>query len=148
MLKACTAALIKGLERALRTPVGAAELIEKLENVAMFPAFAQLTKAADYTAVAGDNRKLIVLTAAVTITLPAPVAGFALRIAQAADANMAVTCTGKLIVDGNSAAGTVTYSTASHKKGSHILVEVVDSDGSGTLKYLVSNLGGTTMTIT
>jgi hypothetical protein len=103
-------------------------------------------KSANYTVVAADNGLLFLATAAVTFTLPTKQNGLAFRFAQTADANLVVASTGDLVHKGNAAASTVTFSTASEKIGSHVLVECLYV-AEGTLKWLVTNLGGTTATV-
>ena len=51
-----------------------------------------------------------------------------------------------IVAKGNAAANSVTFSTASEKIGSHVLVECVYV-GTSTLKWLVTNLGATTPTV-
>lgn len=108
-----------------------------------------ITKAADYTVVAGDSGTLFVATAAVNFTLPTKANGLAFEFVQTADANMAILSAGSaddIIVDGDAGADSVTFSTSSHKIGSRIRVECVYTAAS-TLKWIVANVGGTTMTI-
>ena len=61
-------------------------------------------------------------------------------------ANLVITGSADIIHKGNAAANTVTFSTASEKIGSHVLVECIYT-ADATLKWLVSNLGGTTATV-
>ncbi len=103
-------------------------------------------KGANYTFVAGDNGLLFLATAAATFTLPTKENGLAFRFAQTADANLVIQGSADLIHKGNAAANTVTFSTASEKIGSHVLVECLYTNTS-TLKWLVTNLGGTTATV-
>lgn len=103
-------------------------------------------KAANYTVTESDNGLLFLATAVVTFTLPIKQNGLAFRFAQAADANLVISGTGSIIHKGNAAANTVTFSTASEKIGSHVLVECIYT-AAGTLKWLVTNLGGTTATV-
>lgn len=103
-------------------------------------------KSADYTVVAGDNGLFFLATAAVTFTLPTKENGLAFRLAQTADSNLVIQGSGDLIHKGNAAANTVTFSTASEKIGSHVLVECLYT-AAGTLKWLVTNLGGTTASV-
>lgn len=104
------------------------------------------SKAANYTVLAADNGKLFLATAAVTFTLPTAAAGLSFEFRQLADANLVISAATSLNVDGNAGASTVTYSTASHKIGSHVRVDCVYT-ATSTLKWIVRNLGGTTMTI-
>jgi hypothetical protein len=103
-------------------------------------------KAANYTVTADDNGLLLLATAAVTFTLPTKQNGLAFRFAQTADANLVISGGGSIIHKGNAAANTVTFSTANEKIGSHVLVECIYTTA-GTLKWLVTNLGGTTATV-
>jgi hypothetical protein len=103
-------------------------------------------KAANYTVVAADNGLLFLATAAVTFTLPTKANGLAFRFLQTADANLVISGSADIIHKGNAAANTVTFSTASEKIGSHVLVECLYT-AAGTLKWLVANLGGTTATV-
>jgi hypothetical protein len=103
-------------------------------------------KTTNYTVVAADNGLLFLATAAATFTLPTKQNGLAFRFAQTADANLVISGSADLIHKGNAAANTVTFSTASEKIGSHVLVECLYT-AAGTLKWLVTNLGGTTATV-
>jgi len=103
-------------------------------------------KSANYTVTPADNGLLFLATAAVTFTLPTKQNGLAFRFAQTADANLVISGSADIIAKGNAAANTVTFSTASEKIGSQVLVECVYV-GTGTLKWLVTNLGGTTPTV-
>ena len=103
-------------------------------------------KAGNYTVTEGDNGLLFLATAAVTFTLPTKQNGLAFRFAQTADANLVISGTGAIIHKGNASANTVTFSTASEKIGSHVLVECIYT-AAGTLKWLVTNLGGTTASV-
>ena len=96
--------------------------------------------------VAADNGKLFLATAAVNFTLPTKANGLAFRFLQTADANMVITGSSDIVTIHNAGASSITYSTANQKIGSHILVECVYTAAS-TLRWIVSNLGGTTMTI-
>lgn len=115
----------------------------------LFGPFARVqSKAADYTVTAADTGSLFITTAAANYTLPTKAAGLAFEFLQTADANMAILSAGSaddIIVDGDAGADSVTYSTASHKIGSRILVQCVNVGGA--LKWITSNLGGTTQTI-
>lgn len=147
-LKALSAYVLSTLRRAIRSESALAEVQSRLENSPLFPALGYVYAAADYTVDAtNDNRKLLVATAAVNFTLPVTKLGLAFRFLQTADANLVITATSKLIQDNTLVGSTATFSTGSHKKGSHVSVECIDSDGAGTLKWIVTNLGGTTMVI-
>jgi hypothetical protein len=103
-------------------------------------------KSGNYTVLASDNGLLLLATAAVTFTLPAKQNGLAFRFAQTADANLVIAGSADIIAKGNAAANTVTFSTANEKIGSHVLVECMYVN-TGTLKWLVTNLGATTPTV-
>src|SRR5262245_35942835 len=103
-------------------------------------------KSSNYTVTANDNGLLFLATAAVNFKLPAKQNGLAYRFAQTADANLVITGSADIIAKGNAAATTVTFSTASEKIGSQVLVECVYV-GTGALKWVVSNIGGTTPTV-
>jgi hypothetical protein len=103
-------------------------------------------KSANYTVLATDNGLLFLATAAVTFTLPTKQNGLAFRFAQTADSNLVISGSSDLIHKGNAAASTVTFSTASEEIGSQVLVECLYV-GTSTLKWLVTNLGGTTATV-
>jgi len=103
-------------------------------------------KSADYTVTADDNGLMFVATAAVNFTLPTKQNGLAFRFLQTADANLVITGSGDVVHKGNAAADTVTFSTASQKIGSQALVECLYT-AENTLKWVVTNLGGTTATV-
>jgi hypothetical protein len=103
-------------------------------------------KSTNYTVVAADNGLLFLATGAATFTLPTKENGLAFRFAQTADANLVISGSADLIHKGNAAANTVTFSTASEKIGSQVLVECLYT-AAGTLAWLVTNLGGTTATV-
>lgn len=103
-------------------------------------------KSANYVVTAEDNGLLFLATAAVAFTLPAKQNGLAFRFFQTADNDLTITGSGDIVHKGNAAATSVVFSTAGQKIGSHALVEcmyVADS----TLKWVVSNLGGTTASV-
>jgi hypothetical protein len=103
-------------------------------------------KSSNYSVTANDNGLLFLATAAVNFTLPTKQNGLAYRFAQTADANLVITGSADIIAKGNAAATTVTFSTASEKIGSQVLVECMYV-GTSTLKWVVTNLGGTTPTV-
>ena len=103
-------------------------------------------KSANYTVTAADNGLLFIATAAVVFTLPVKENGLAFRFLQTADANLVVSGSGDIVHKNSAAANTVTFGTANQKIGSHALVECMYTDA-GTLKWVVSNLGGTTATV-
>lgn len=103
-------------------------------------------KSSNYTVTTSDNGMLLIATAAVNFTLPTKANGLAFEFLQTADANMVITGSTDIVVIGNAAASTVTYSTANQKIGSRIRVQCIYT-AAGTLKWIVENLGSTTMTI-
>jgi Bacteriophage lambda head decoration protein D len=103
-------------------------------------------KSASYTVLASDNGLLFLATAAATFTLPAKQNGLAFRFVQTADANLVIQGSADIVHKNNAAATTVTFSTAGEKIGSQVLVECLYT-AAGVLKWLVSNLGGTTATV-
>ena len=107
-----------------------------------------IEKAADYTVVAADNGALFVATAAANFTLPTKAHGLCFQFLQTADANMAILSAGSaddIIVKGDAGADSVTFSTASNKIGAWAEVRCIYVGGA--LKWIVKNLGDTTMTI-
>jgi hypothetical protein len=103
-------------------------------------------KSSNYVVTANDNGLLLLATAGVTFTLPVKQNGLAFRFAQTADASLVIAGSADLIHKGNAAANTVTFNTASERIGSSALVECVYTN-TGTLKWLVTNLGGTTAVV-
>lgn len=104
-------------------------------------------KGANYIVTAGDNGLLFVATAAVTFTLPTPQNGLAFRFVQTADADLIIaTALSNIVHKGNAAAAQVAFSTASQKIGSQVLVECLYT-ATNTLRWVVTNLGGTTATV-
>ena len=103
-------------------------------------------KAADYTVTASDNGLLMLATNAVTFTLPTKQNGLAFRFLQTTNNNMVIAGSSDLLHKGSSGADTVTFSTTSEKIGSHVLVECLYTAES-TLRWVVTNLGGTTATV-
>jgi hypothetical protein len=103
-------------------------------------------KSTNYTVLAADNGLLFLATAAATFTLPTKANGLAFRFLQTADANLVISGSSDIVHKNNAAASSVTFSTANEKIGSHVLVECVYTAAS-TLKWIVSNLGGTTATV-
>lgn len=103
-------------------------------------------KSSNYAVTADDNGLLFLATAAVTFTLPTKQNGLAFRFLQTADANLVIAGSADIIAQGNATANSVTFSTASEKIGSHVLVECIYTAAS-TLKWLVTNLGATTPTV-
>ncbi|HZN32775.1 MAG TPA: hypothetical protein VFB80_03120 [Pirellulaceae bacterium] len=103
-------------------------------------------KSANYTVTADDNGLLFLADAAVTFTLPTKANGLAFRFAQTANQNLVIAGSADIVHKNSAAASSVTFSTANEKIGSHVLVECLYT-AAGTLRWLVSNLGGTTATV-
>lgn len=113
-----------------------------------------VSKAADYTVVAGDNGTVFeAITGAVTFTLPAlldsasnPVCkGMRFKFFNSVDANMVISRAGSdtMICKNNAAAVTVTFSTSSAKIGA---CADVYTNAAGT-KWIVEVNGDTTATV-
>lgn len=102
-------------------------------------------KSTNYTVTAADNGLLFLATAAVNFTLPAKQNGLAYRFLQTADADMAILGNADILYRNSISNSSLTFSTASQKIGSHVLVECVYT-AADTLKWVASNLGGTTAT--
>lgn len=100
----------------------------------------------NYTVTADDNGLLFIATAAVTFTLPTKANGLAFRFLQTADQNLVIAGSTDIVHKHSVSATTVSFGTASQKIGSHVLVECMYI-AAGTLKWVVSNLGGTTATV-
>jgi len=98
------------------------------------------------TLTASQNGLMFVASAAVTFTLPTKANGLAYRVFQIADANLTIAGSSDIVHKGNASASTAAFSTASQKIGSHALIECMYTADS-TLKWVVSNLGGTTATV-
>ena len=103
-------------------------------------------KSTNYTVTAADNGLLFIATAEANFTLPTKENGLAFRFLQTADADMIITGSSDVVHKNSAAASTVTFGTASQRIGSHALVECMYT-AEGTLKWIVSNLGGTTATV-
>jgi hypothetical protein len=103
-------------------------------------------KSANYVVTPADNGLLFLATAAVAFTLPTKENGLAFRFLQTADNDLTITGSADIIHKGNAAATSVVFSTAGQKIGSHVLVECMYV-AADTLKWVVSNLGGTTATV-
>ncbi|MDX1944349.1 MAG: hypothetical protein SFU86_03005 [Pirellulaceae bacterium] len=103
-------------------------------------------KSTSYSVSADDNGLLFLATAAATFTLPTKANGLAFRFAQTADANLVISGSSDLIHKGNAGASSITFGTTGEKIGSQVLVECVYT-AAGTLRWLVTNLGGTTATV-
>jgi hypothetical protein len=103
-------------------------------------------KNSHYTVLDTDNGLMFIATGAVNFTLPTKQNGLAFRFLQTADNTMAIIGSSDIIHKNSVASSSVTFSTSSEKIGSHVLVECVYT-GTNTLKWLVTNLGGTTATL-
>ncbi len=97
---------------------------DRLTGADVLYAKAEVSKAADYTVLATDDGTMFIATAAVNFTLPALARGLSFTFFQDADANMVITSAAgnDIIADGDLAASTLTFSTASHKIGSCVKV--------------------------
>jgi hypothetical protein len=120
------------------------------QQAGRLPRFGRVqSKATDYTVVAADNGSLFVtITAAATYTLPTKANGLSFEFLQTTDNNMVIASAGSaddIIVKGDAGADTVTFSTTSEKIGSRCRLTCVYVGGA--LKWIVENLGGTTMTV-
>ncbi len=107
----------------------------------------------DLTASAASNNVFYVATSGNTVTLPPPdtdhldLRGIAFRVFAASDSVLSIVSAESLIITvGMSTATTVEFSTSGEKLGSHVLIECRLVSG-GTWKWVVTNLGGTTATI-
>ncbi len=103
-------------------------------------------KSTSYTLTAADNGLMFLATAAATFTLPTKQNGLTYRITQLANADLTISGSSDLIHKGSATASSVAFSTTSEKIGSQVLIECIYS-ASSTLKWLVTNLGGTTATV-
>lgn len=114
----------------------------KLEKVAIINETTDTRKVA-----AADFGTLIICAQATTITLPAASAaniGATIRFAQIADADLAVAgAVGSIIADGNAAADSISFATASHKIGAACRAVCVSST-----KWLITNESSCAMTVT
>lgn len=101
---------------------------------------------ADYTVLASDVGTLFIATAAVNFTLPTKGANLWFGFYQTADANMAILSAGSaddIIATNDDAADSVTYSTASQKRGSMGVATILPD----LTKWAFINVGGTTITV-
>jgi hypothetical protein len=103
-------------------------------------------KSGNVAVTADDNGLLLLASGATTFTLPAKQNGLAFRFAQTADANLVIAGSGDLVHKGNASASSVAFQTPGERVGSQVLVECLYV-AAGTLKWLVTNLGGTTATV-
>lgn len=95
-----------------------------------------VNKAVDYTVTAADNDTLFTASAAVNFTLPTLAAGLNFSFYNLADSNMTVTAatSDTIITDGDAAADSVAFSTASHKIGGGVRF-VANADASKWLTF-------------
>jgi hypothetical protein len=144
-----TDSLYKLMRFASRFGAYASELYTKLNSM---PFANVVLKSADYSLVAADNGKTVVLTGAANITLPVASATVGpYHLANIADNNCAILAPASndtLISINDAAADSVAFSTASNKIGTFASCFAVDVDGAGTYKWFVTNSGGTTRTVT
>lgn len=98
------------------------------------------------TLTAADQGTQFIAAAAATFTLPAKQNGLSFRFAQTADAALTLVGSGDLVVPGNAAASNVSCNTANQRIGSQLLVECVYVSDTA-MKWLVTNVGGTTLTV-
>lgn len=98
-----------------------------------------INAAASVALTAAQTNTKFLCTAASDFTLPTKALGLVYEFYQLADANLVVTGSNDIIVDGDLAASTVTFSTASHKIGAHVRVECVYTAAS-TLRWIASIL--------
>jgi hypothetical protein len=102
-------------------------------------------KSSNYTITPEDNGMLFIATGAVSFTLPEKANGLAFRFLQTADATMSISGSGILTV-GNANASSVSASSANQKIGAHLLFECMYI-AANTLRWVVSNLGNTALSI-
>ncbi len=103
-------------------------------------------KSTNYTLTSTDNGLMFLATGAATFTLPTKANGLTYRIVQTSDNDLTISGSSDIVHKGSAAANSVAFSTANQKIGSSVLIECVYT-GSSTLKWLVTNLGGTTATV-
>nr|WP_044181025.1 hypothetical protein [Pirellula staleyi] len=102
--------------------------------------------AGNQTLTSAQTGLLFLMSGASTITLPAAANGLAYRIAQTTDNDLTIVGSGNMIHRGYSNASTVSFTAGANKIGSQVLVEGVFVD-SVNVKWLVTNLGGTTAAV-
>jgi hypothetical protein len=139
---------VQSLDARARQQLGLQMVFDKkpISQAAMLAPRGIYRKATNYTITAADNGLLSLATAAATFTLPTKANGLAFRVVQSADANLTISGSSDIIHKGNAGASSVAFSTASERIGSSVLIECVYT-GASTLKWLVTNLGGTTATV-
>lgn len=100
----------------------------------------------DQTLTASQSGMMFMALAAATFTLPPKENGLAFRVFQVANANLTIAGSNDIVHKGDASASTVAFSTSSQKIGSHALIECMYTSVN-TLKWFVSNLGGTNATV-
>lgn len=125
------------------------ELVKAIHSGGLFGDGACLVKTADYAVAAADTGKILYAsTNAVNFTLPTIAAGLSYTFVGLSNANVVVTTNALGIHKGSIVAAAVTFSTTSEKAGTIVRVTAVPTAADGTvLKWLVSNVGGTTATV-
>jgi hypothetical protein len=101
---------------------------------------------ADTTVTRADHGKLFIATSGVTFTLPDKEDGLAFRFMQANDQPLRVASTSDILYRGTATGSLLQFDTSSQRVGSQVLVEC-GYTGENSLKWIVTNLGGTTATI-
>lgn len=101
----------------------------------------------DTTLTSADSGKLFVATtASVNFTLPTIAAGMCFEMVRQDDFAMIITGSANIIADGNAAANTLTFNTASHRIGARVRVRAIQAGS--VLKWFVENLSiGTTQVV-
>lgn len=103
-------------------------------------------KSSSYTLSTEDDGKTFYSDGVVVFTLPPKIAGLTFKFFQPNDAVLEIIGNADIIHKGSANATSVAFITAGQKLGSYVIAECVDVQG--TLKWLISNLGGTTATVT
>jgi len=99
-----------------------------------------------HTVSAAEHGALFIATAAVAFTLPTKRNGLAYRFVQSANETMQIIGSGDIIAAGSPVTSMIEFSTSNQKIASQLLVECVYVAG-GSLKWIATNLGGTTATL-
>jgi Bacteriophage lambda head decoration protein D len=103
-------------------------------------------KSSDYTVLHSEQGALFVATAAVTFTLPEKRNGLTFRFLQSADALLRITGAADIVYKSSAASTNLLCNTSNEKIGSHLLLECVFVSSS-QLKWVATNLGGTTVAL-
>lgn len=103
------------------------------------------TKSSNTTVQSSQTGSLFVATSAVTFSLPTISDGLIYRFLQSSNSNLTILGSANILHKGNASANQVLFSTTGEKIGSQVMVEARNIDG--TLKWVVSNIGGTTATV-